>query len=80
MPTNENEKEITKEQIYEAMKCNTAEELQAYAKTQGYDITMEEAEAYMAELADCELAGEQLTKVAGGGCYPDCPKDYCFEN
>jgi hypothetical protein len=34
----------------------------------------------MAELADCELAGEQLTKVAGGGCYPDCPKDYCFEN
>ena len=69
MPTNENEKEITKEQIYEAMKCNTAEELQAYAKTQGYDITMEEAEAYLAELDDVELDEEGLKKAAGGtGC------------
>ena len=69
MPTNENEKEITKEQIYEAMKCNTAEELQAYAKTQGYDITMEEAEAYLAEMDDMELDSTQLTKVAGGACW-----------
>ena len=69
MPTNENEKEITKEQIYEAMKCNTAEELQAYAKTQGYDITMEEAEAYLAELDDVELDEAVLKKAAGGtGC------------
>ena len=61
MPTNE--KEITKEQIYEAMKCNTAEELQAYAKTQGYDITLEEANAYMAELEDVELDETVLNKT-----------------
>jgi ribosomal protein L12E/L44/L45/RPP1/RPP2 len=67
LPTNE--KEITKEQIYEAMKCNTAEELQAYAKTQGYDITLEEANAYMAELEDVELDETVLNKVAGGYCY-----------
>ncbi len=75
-----NKKELTKEQIEKAMQCKTADELMAYAKSEGVDITREEAEAYMAELADCELTGEQLTKVAGGGCYPDCPKDYCFEN
>ena len=31
MPINKNE--ITKEQIFKAMQCKTAEELQAYAKT-----------------------------------------------
>jgi hypothetical protein len=68
-----NEKEITKEQIFKAMQCKTAEELQAYAKTQGYDITLEEAHAYMAELADIELDGVKLKNVAGGGkvCYAD---------
>ena len=73
-----NKRELTKEQIMKAIECKTAEELITLAKSEGIEIT--EAEAYMAELADCELAGEQLTKVAGGGCYPDCPKDYCFEN
>ena len=34
----------------------------------------------MAELADVELDEEQLKKAAGGGCYPDCKNDYCFEN
>ena len=86
MPTNENEKEITKEQIYEAMKCNTAEELQAYAKTQGYDITMEEAEAYLAELDDVELDEAVLKKAAGGtGCQDrlyigDCPTNCLIVN
>ena len=64
-----NEKEITKEQIFKAMQCKTAEELQAYAKTQGYDITLEEAHAYMAELEDVELDETVLNKVAGGYCY-----------
>ena len=75
-----NKKEITKEQIMKAMQCKTADELMALAKTEGIDITKEEAEAYMAELADVELDEEQLKKAAGGGCYPDCDKDYCFEN
>ncbi len=78
MPINKNE--LTKEQIEKAMQCKTADELIALAKSGGYEITKEEAEAYLAELADVELDDKQLKKVAGGGCYPDCPKDYCFEN
>ena len=78
MPINKNE--LTKEQIMKAMQCKTADELIALAKAGGYEITKEEAEAYLAELADVELDDNQLKKVAGGGCYPDCPKDYCFEN
>ena len=78
MPINKNE--ITKEQFEKAMQCKSADELMALAKAEGFAITKDEAEAYMAELADVELDEKQLTKVAGGGCYPDCPNDYCFEN
>ena len=75
-----NKKELTKAQVAKAMQCKTTDELMALAKAAGFDITKEEAEAYMAELADVELDEEQLKKAAGGGCYPDCDKDYCFEN
>ena len=75
-----NKKEITNEQIMKAMKCKNADELMKLAKAEGFDITKDEAEAYMAELADVELDEEQLKKAAGGGCYPDCKNDYCFEN
>ena len=78
MPINKNE--ITKEMLEKAMQCKDADELMALAKAEGFAITKDEAEAYMAELADVELDEKQLTKVAGGGCYPDCPNDYCFEN
>ena len=67
MPINKNE--LTKEQIAKAMQCKTAEELVELAKTAGYPMTIEEAEAYMAELADFELDGEALKQVAGGICY-----------
>ena len=78
MPINVNE--LTKEKVAKLMSCETAEELMALAKAEGFAITKDEAEAYLTELADVELDEKQLTKVAGGGCYPDCPKDYCFEN
>jgi len=48
MPINKNE--ITKEMIEKAIQCKTADELIALAKTEGCEITKEEAEAYMAEL------------------------------
>ena len=75
-----NRKEITSEQIMKAVQCKTADELMALAKAEGVELTKAEAEAYLAELADVELDEEQLKKAAGGGCYPDCKNDYCFEN
>ena len=61
-----NKKEITKEQIMKAMQCKTADELMALAKAEGFGITKEEAEAYLAELADYDLDGEKLQSIAGG--------------
>ena len=71
---------ITKEMLEKAAKCKTADELIALAKTEGFELTKNEAEAYLNELQNVELDEKALDKVAGGGCYPDCPKDYCFEN
>ena len=67
MPINKNE--ITKEMLEKAMQCNTAEDLIALAKTEGVDLTKEEAEAYMAEMDDVELDSDALKQVAGGMCY-----------
>ena len=64
MPVNKNE--ITKEMLEKAMQCNTAEDLIAYAKTEGVDLTKEEAGAYLAELSECELKDGDLKHVAGG--------------
>ena len=47
--------EITKEMLEKAMQCKTAEALIAFAKTEGVDLTKEEAEAYFDELSECEL-------------------------
>ena len=73
MPINKNE--LAQEMIQKALQCNTAEDLIAYAKSEGLDITKDEAEAYMVELADVELDGNELTKIAGGASYKDC-SDY----
>jgi len=64
MPINKNE--LTKEQIAKAMSCETAEDLMALVKAKGHEITKEEAEACMAELADIELDEATLQQVAGG--------------
>ena len=64
MPINENE--LTKEILAKAMKCETAEDLIAFAKSEGIELTQEEAEAYLAEMKDVELDDTALQQVAGG--------------
>ena len=74
--------EATKELIQKAMQCENADELIALAKEKDIILTKEEAEAYLAELEDCELDGDILQKVAGGSCYSEfsqCP-DYSCNN
>ena len=61
--------EITKEMLEKAMNCKSAEELMALAKSEGIELTKDEAEAYLAELADVELDGREMKNVAGGTCY-----------
>ena len=64
MPINKNE--ITKEMLEKAMQCKTAEELMAFAKAEGIELTKEEAEAYLEELSECELKDGDLKHIAGG--------------
>ncbi len=61
-----NKNELTEEQIKKAMECETAEELMEFAKSEGFEITQEEAEAYLEEFSSIELDQENLDKVAGG--------------
>ena len=78
-----NKKEITKEMIRKAIQCKDADELMALAKANGFDITKDEAEAYMTEMADVELDGDVLKSVAGGHDYFcwHCPTDFdCTKN
>ena len=53
------------------------DKLMALAKAEGIELTKEEAEAYMAEMADVELDSDALKQVAGGACYgvDVCPKN-----
>ncbi|MBQ3713736.1 MAG: hypothetical protein II890_07300 [Spirochaetia bacterium] len=60
---------ITKEMLDKALECKTAEELMTLCKIEGFDITKDEAESYIAELEDIELDEKALDKVAGGYCY-----------
>ncbi len=82
-----NGKTVTKEFMERATACGNADELMKLAKAEGYELTKDEAEAYMAELADVELGDEVLEKAAGGiykcpgkGLCPYlCESDFCRE-
>lgn len=63
---------LSEELIAKAMQCETPEELVELAKTEGYDLTLEEAEAYLDEMDDFELDRQHLKSVAGGYCPGDC--------
>ena len=57
---------LTKEMLAKAANCNSADELIALAKTEGFEITKAEAEAYLSELENTELDMATLDNVAGG--------------
>ncbi len=61
-----NKSEITKEMLEKAMQCKTSEDLIAFAKTKGVEITKEEADAYMEELSMSELEDGDLDYAAAG--------------
>ena len=76
-------KDISREVLAEAMKCETPEDLVKLAKAQGVELTKEEAEAFLSEIDDVDLDSAQLNKVAGGSssycksntpCKKHCPK------
>ena len=52
---------LSEELIAKAMQCETPEELVELAKTEGYDLTLEEAEAYLDEMDDFERSGRLLS-------------------
>ena len=73
-----NKIELTKEQVTKAMTCKTVEELMELAKSEGVEMTREEADAYMAEMEDIELDSESLKNVAGGYCHRTTPCSQVF--
>ena len=60
---------ITNAILDKAFKWESADELMAMAKAEGYEITKDEAEAYMAEMDNRELDNAALHNVAGGYCH-----------
>ncbi|MBQ6298230.1 MAG: hypothetical protein IJK81_11210 [Selenomonadaceae bacterium] len=76
--TAEQKANLSQEIIAKAMQCETAAELVELAKSEGIELTKEEAEAYLAEMDDIELDRQQLKAVAGGwGCdkHEPCYRD-----
>ncbi len=59
-------KEIPKEAIAEAIRCDTVEALLEVAEKHGIALTKEEAEAFIEEMDDIDLDHKVLSMVAGG--------------
>ena len=66
--TEEQKANLSQEVIAKAMQCETPEQLIELAKSEGIDLTLEEAQAYLSEMEDIELDSKQLKAVAGGWC------------
>ena len=64
------------EQMQKATACKSAEELQALAKSEGIELTDEEAEAYFAELNNVRVSDDELDAVAGG---KEKCTDFCID-
>ena len=59
-------KEITKEMMEKAEKCQTADELIALAKEIEIELTVDEAQAFLDESADVQLDAGEIDQAAGG--------------
>ena len=70
--TTEQKANLSEEVIAKAMQCETPEQLVELAKSEGIELTLEEAQAYLDEIDDIELDSKQLKSVAGGWCGDDC--------
>ena len=71
-------KEITKEMLEKAQQCKTAQELMKLAEENGVELSADEAEAFIDELADVELDEETLNLAAGGEKVYECILDQCI--
>ena len=76
--TDEQKANLSEELIAKAMQCETPEQLVELAKSEGIELTLNEAEAYLAEMDDIELDSQQLKAVAGGWDCGDC-KDHIYD-
>ena len=76
--TNEQKANLSEEVIAKAMQCETPEQLVELAKNEGVELTLNEAEAYLAEMDDIELDRQQLKAVVGGWDCGDC-KDHIYD-
>ena len=70
--TAEQKANLSEEVIAKAMQCETPEQLIELAKNESIELTLDEAQAYLAEMDDVELDRTQLKSVAGGWCPTDC--------
>ena len=70
---------FTKEQIRNAMECKTVDELLAYAKSEGVELSREQAEEYIAQLGKHKLTDKELAQVVAADCavLGMCLKDTC---
>ena len=72
--TDEQKANLSQEVIAKAMQCETPEQLIELAKSEGIELTLDEAQAYLDEMDDIELDSQKLKAVAGGWCI-DCNCD-----
>ena len=74
-----NSKTAIKEFTEKAMGCENADELMKLAEAEGYKLTKEEAEAFLAEVSEVELSDEVLGKAAGGYLPRPCAANVCIQ-
>ena len=56
---------FTKEQMKKAMNCKTVDELLALAKSEGVELSREQADEYIAQQGKRKLTCEELAQVVG---------------